>query len=75
MSDLVAQIRNAKPWIGKLGQDAAAEIERLYAAVRRIDAINDNPAHFNVEINEVCDSILRPHLSSAVPSDQRQTGE
>jgi hypothetical protein len=37
-----------------------AENERLRAAISRIDAINDNPAHFNSEINEVCDKILRP---------------
>lgn len=33
MADIVEQLRNAKPWIGKLGQDAADEIERLRAQV------------------------------------------
>jgi hypothetical protein len=39
------------------------EIARLMAALIRIDAINDNPACFNAEINAVCDTILRPHLA------------
>jgi len=38
---------------------AEVEIERLMAAIWRIDGINDNPAHYNPEINAVCDSILR----------------
>ncbi len=38
------------------------QIERLMSAIERIDAINDNPARFNSEINAVCDAILRPHL-------------
>lgn len=42
------------------------EIEKLRLAILRIDAINDNPARFNVEINAVCDGILRPELT--VPS-------
>jgi len=48
-------------------QRLEAEIERLHAenaellaAISRIDAINDNPACYNPEINEVCDKILRP---------------
>lgn len=40
-----------------------AENERLLTAIRRIDAINDNPYHFNSEINAECDKILRPELS------------
>jgi len=43
--------------------DLTAENERLRTAIKRIDAINDNPADFNSDINEVCDSILRPHLN------------
>jgi len=39
---------------------AEAEVVRLIAAISRIDAINDNPARFIPEINEVCDEILRP---------------
>lgn len=38
------------------------EIERLLTAIKRIDAINDNPACYNAEINKVCDKILRPEL-------------
>jgi len=39
---------------------AAGEIERLLNAIKRIDGINDNPADFNVAIDEVCSAILRP---------------
>ena len=46
----------------RLAQRTIAEIERLYAALQRIDAINDNPADFNSEINAVLDEILRPDL-------------
>lgn len=42
-----------------------AEIEQLRAALVRIDAINDNPAVFNSEINALCDPILRPQLKTA----------
>ena len=45
------------------------EIERLRLAVLRIDAINDNPAHFISGINAVCDEILRPDLNK--PSRKR----
>lgn len=38
------------------------EVERLRSAISRIDSINDNPAVYNPEINDVCDTILRPHL-------------
>ena len=43
-----------------------AEVERLRAAIARIDGINDNPAHYNAEINAVCDTVLRPHLNEQV---------
>jgi hypothetical protein len=56
--------------IGFLLPDLLAELgrlradnERLTAAIQRIDGINDNPAHYNSEINAVCDPILRPELS------------
>lgn len=42
---------------------AADEIERMSLALKRIDAINDNPACFSKEINDLCDPILRPHLN------------
>jgi len=32
------------------------------AAIARIDAINDNPACFNEEINSLCGMLLRPGL-------------
>ncbi len=38
----------------------AEEVATLFEAIQRIDGINDNPSHFNVEINAVCDRILRP---------------
>lgn len=41
-----------------------ADVVRLLNVIKRIDAINDNPAHFNSEINKVCDEILCPHLQS-----------
>jgi len=43
-------------------EEAAVEIERLLNAIKRIDGINDNPAHFNKAINDVCNTILRPEL-------------
>jgi len=39
--------------------NAQTDNARLMAAIRRIDGINDNPAHYNPAINAVCDSILR----------------
>lgn len=39
-----------------------AENARMRAALTRIDAINDNPACFSEEINDLCGRILRPHL-------------
>jgi len=38
------------------------DFERLRNAIQRIDGINDNPAHFNKAINDVCNTILRPEL-------------
>jgi hypothetical protein len=52
-----------------------AEIERLRAALRRIDGINDNPACYNAEINEVLDRILRPGTTdggTGVATDEGQ---
>ena len=43
-------------------EQALKRILELEAAIKRTDAINDNPACFNSEINEVCNKILRPHL-------------
>ena len=39
--------------------EAADEIERLLAALQRIDGINDNPACFNPDIDEVLRHVLR----------------
>jgi hypothetical protein len=44
-----------------------AENERLMAAIWRIDAINDNMACYNPDINAVCDPILRPELGCDQP--------
>lgn len=41
-------------------EEAVAEIERLRAALKRIDALNDNPARFNSEINKVVMQALEP---------------
>lgn len=38
--------------------EAADEIERLRAALRRIDSRNDNPAVYNPEIQAVLDEAL-----------------
>lgn len=48
------------------------EIARLRAAISRIDAINDNPACYNPAINEVCDSILRPHLAQQPGHEEKK---
>jgi hypothetical protein len=50
MSDLLA--RNER-------HNLILENERLRAWVKRIDAINDNPADFNVEIDNACTAALR----------------
>jgi hypothetical protein len=66
MPDIVAELRYAADdhdSTGYVMEKAAAEIERLRAAIQRIDGLNDNPARFNFEINKVCDEILRPHLA------------
>jgi len=44
-------------WHGEL--ELRAEIERLQAALKRIDGINDNPACYNPEI----DAVIRKALS------------
>jgi spore cortex formation protein SpoVR/YcgB (stage V sporulation) len=44
----------------ELMKDAADEIERLRAALQRIDGINDNPACFNPMIEEVLRRALEP---------------
>lgn len=53
----------------KTSKEYAAEreayIQQLVAALQRIDAINDNPARFNKEINDVLDTVLRPELLRA----------
>ncbi len=36
------------------------EVDRLRAALRRIDSLNDNPAHYNSEINDVIVRALEP---------------
>ena len=73
MDDLIQRLRKAAnalppaapepphPLYG-LMHDAAHAISRLHIAIQRIDGINDNPAHYNPEINAECDRILRPEL-------------
>jgi len=39
---------------------ASARIEALEKALRRIDAINDSPAIFNKDIDDVCRAALTP---------------
>lgn len=51
-------------------REAADEIGRLRAAISRIDAINDSPACFNKDINDVCDTILRPHLTQQITKQE-----
>lgn len=51
-------------WMDLLAQKDA-EIARLRAVIARIDAINDNPADFNSDIDRECDRVLRPHLVPA----------
>jgi hypothetical protein len=62
-------VREREDYNGK-HQGAVIEIERLRAAILRIDAINDSPARFSFEINKVCDAILRPHLTSSLTSNK-----
>jgi hypothetical protein len=50
---------NQDTWMS-LALKREVEIERLLNAIKRIDGINDNPADFNVAIDEVCSTILRP---------------
>lgn len=56
-----------------------AKIEQLTAAIQRIDGINDNPAHYNPDINAVCDSILRRDQPGVAgepePEDQHEEGD
>ena len=57
MTDIVERLRTrTDPWC----VEAAAEIERLRAALQRIDGINDNPACFNPMIEEVLRRALEP---------------
>ena len=64
MTDIVERLRNfgpdwtrqhnrGKPIPYEICTDAASEIERLRAALHRIDGINDNPAIFNPDIEAV----------------------
>jgi len=44
----------------RIALEAAARIEALEAALRRIDAIIDSPASFNQDIEDVCRAVLAP---------------
>jgi hypothetical protein len=65
--------------IGSIIVKRNAEIAKLFAAIQRIDGINDNPAHYNPEINAVCDSILRrdqPGIAGEPePEDQHEESD
>jgi hypothetical protein len=50
-----------------------AEIERLHAALQRIDGINDNPACYNPMIEEVLRAALEPKPAIA-PCDDAEFG-
>lgn len=56
-------------------QGARKERAVLETAVRRIDAMNDNPADFNAEINGICDAILRPYLAPLIAENLRALSE
>jgi hypothetical protein len=62
-ADIVARLRCQSPYLNgssaeMLMNEAADEIERLRAWIKRIDAINDNPADFNVMIDNACADAL-----------------
>jgi phosphoglycolate phosphatase-like HAD superfamily hydrolase len=46
---------------------AVSQVEKLTNTIKRIDAINDNPARFNVEIDEVCRPFTSTDRKSAAP--------
>jgi len=66
MTDIVDRLRAATPGtmlsmqVNDLAalREAAAEIERLLAAIKRIDSINDNPAIYNQDIEDVIQKIF-----------------
>ena len=62
MSNLVHRLRSwsLTPHLAREVQEAADRIEALEAALRRIDAINDSPACFNKDIDDVCNAALAP---------------
>jgi len=55
-----ATVERSHYYVGNCTQEAAARIEALEAALRRIDAINDSPATFNKDIDDVCRVALAP---------------
>ena len=67
MTDEIQQLRMQLADHGEHITRLETANERLTAAIQRIDGINDNPANYNVEINAVCDTILRPALKDPTP--------
>lgn len=71
MTELVRSLRQAAdahagesmPATASLLYEAAAHIERLTAALHRIDGINDNPAVYNRDINDVLERALKDSTS------------
>ena len=55
-----ATVERSHYYVGKCALEAADRIEALEAALRRIDAINDSPATFNKDIDDVCRVALAP---------------
>jgi hypothetical protein len=56
--DLVARLRNEEHWTIGLCDKAADEIERLRAALHRINGLNDHPARFSPDIDAVIEAAL-----------------
>jgi len=54
IEDLAQKRARLAHWCYMRPDDAAARIEALEAALRRVDAINDSPATFNRDIDDVC---------------------
>jgi hypothetical protein len=50
--------RSASYEMAPICKQAADEIERLRLWIRRIDNINDDPAHFSKEIDDACRDAL-----------------
>ena len=67
--DIVARVRKYADWQGLAGyfsddlKEAADEIERLRAALHRINGLNDHPARFSPDIDAVIEAALAGEVS------------